>query len=90
MTITVRLPQQLREFAKGQPTLTFEATTTVRELLRELDATWPGVGRRVLDEQGSIRRHVHVYVGDERVAALTQPLQDGDEVTILPAVSGGS
>lgn len=89
MAATVRLPTILREHAAGATTVEVEGST-VREVLRALDAAHPGVGRRVLDEQGSIRRHVAVYLGDERVRSMDAATPLGSEVTILAAVSGGS
>ena len=90
--IAVRLPGQLREFAAGQSVLRVELSrghARVADLLRVLDEGWPAVGRRVSDEQGNIRRHVHVYIGEDRVRSLEDEVPDGAEVTILPAVSGG-
>lgn len=52
-----------------------------------------GVRERVLDEQGAIRRHVNVFVNGESVkflAGTATELHDGDEVAIIPAVSGGA
>jgi molybdopterin converting factor small subunit len=88
LSVTVRLPGPLRDYAEGVSTVSVEAAT-VADVLRELDKTWPAVGRRITDEQGAIRRHVHVFVGDERVRLLTDAIADGTEVTIMAAVSGG-
>jgi molybdopterin converting factor small subunit len=64
----------------------------VRALLDHLAATLPDLERRVRDEQGALRRHVNVFVGTTNVRDLDEQataLGDGDEVAILPAVSGG-
>ncbi len=84
----VRLPSQLRDFADGAAVVEVEGGT-IGAVLAELERRFPAVGRRVLDEQGRVRRHVHVYVGDERMRAADDPVSDGTEVTVLPAVSGG-
>jgi molybdopterin converting factor small subunit len=86
---TVRLPAQLREYAGGLATIDVDGATTVGALLDDVEARYPLVGRRIRDEQGAIRRHVHVYVGEDRARSLTDAIVDGVDVTILPAVSGG-
>ena len=97
MRIHVRLPAQLREYADGHAAIDVDLdedddddVATVGALLRAIERRHPLLGRRITDEQGSIRRHVHVYLGDERTRDLAQPLDDGVEVSILPAVSGGA
>ncbi|HUP86663.1 MAG TPA: MoaD/ThiS family protein [Acidimicrobiales bacterium] len=89
---TVRLPAQLREYAEGHATIDVEpdgGPLTVGAVLDFLESRYPLVGRRIRDEQGGIRRHVHVYVGEDRVRSLGDAIAEGAVVTILPAVSGG-
>jgi molybdopterin converting factor small subunit len=88
VSVTVRLPSALRDYAEQAATVEVDGQT-IGEVLADLDRRFPAVGRRVLDEQGCIRRHVHVYVGDERARALDGAVPDGVDVTILPAISGG-
>ena len=88
MTV-IRLPAVLRDHAGGVATVDVEGAT-VGEVLSALGAQFPGVARRVMDEQGSIRRHVHVYVGEERARSLDEAVPAGVEVAILAAVSGGA
>jgi sulfur-carrier protein len=85
----VRLPSVLRDYAGGATVLVVEGRT-IGDVLTELDRRFPAVGRRVLDEQGHVRRHVHVYLGDERMGTPDDPVPAGAEVAILPAVSGGA
>ncbi len=57
-----------------------------------LDAAYPGLKDRLCDEAGEIRRFVNIYVNGEDVrflGGLATPVQDGDEVSIVPAVAGG-
>ena len=89
MTVKVRIPTMLREYAGGS-TLVAADGATGREILADLEARYPALGRRVTDEQGSIRRHVHVFVGEDRMVDLGAPVPDGAEITIMAAVSGGS
>jgi MoaD family protein len=67
--------------------------TTVEALLRDLDDRHPGFRNLLFDDDGSLRRFVNIYVNDEDIRYLSQlntPVQDGDTVSILPAVAGGA
>ena len=62
-------------------------------MLDRLDARWPGIGRRVRDEQGRLRAHVNVFIGDANARdldGLATVVPPQAEVSILPAVSGGA
>jgi molybdopterin converting factor small subunit len=88
VTVKVRIPTMLRDYAGGSTVVEVEGTTG-REVLAAIEARHPALGRRVTDEQGLIRRHVHVYVGEDRLLDLDTSVPDGADVTILAAVSGG-
>ena len=94
MAVTVHLPGPLLAFAGGERLVVLTgAPATVGEALIALGARHPGVRDRVLDEQGSVRPHVNVFVGSESIRwsrGLETPLPDGAELFILPAVSGGA
>jgi len=65
---------------------------TVAGALAELATQWPAVTDRVLTEQGELRRHVNVFVGEESIRfldGLQTSVADGETITIVPAVSGG-
>jgi molybdopterin converting factor small subunit len=65
---------------------------TLGDALEALFVAHPGIRDRVLTEQGEIRQHVNVFVGNSEArltGGLTTPLADGMEVSILPAISGG-
>lgn len=85
--ITVRLAAALRPYAGGEACVELEAGS-VGDVLRALDRAHPGVGRRVVDEQGRIRTHVNVFIGQDK-AAIGDVVPDGAEVSILAAASGG-
>lgn len=90
-TVLVRLPTVLRAQADGQTTVEIQGST-VREVLQDLVATYPGLGANILDESGDLRRFVNVYVDDEDIRfmdKLDTSVASGDEVAILPAVAGG-
>jgi adenylyltransferase/sulfurtransferase len=89
---TVLLPAALSGYAEGQRRVAVTGAT-VGSVLAALGRSHPGVGQRVLDDRGVLRRHVNVYVNGESIRYLDgveTPVVDGDEVWILPAVSGGS
>ena len=61
-------------------------------LLRELELRFPGIGERLRDKDGNLRRLVGIYVNGENIhflSGLDTPLRDGDEVSIVPVVAGG-
>jgi molybdopterin converting factor small subunit len=62
---------------------------TVDELLRDLDRQFPGLRFRVVDEQGRLRQHMVVWLGQERCKDLSTPLDGIDEVVLMQALSGG-
>jgi MoaD family protein len=92
MAIEVRIPTILRTYTGGQKAVE-GAGDTINELLNDLDAKHPGLRGRLVTEEGSLHRFVNVYVNDEDVrflGALDAKVNDGDTVTILPAVAGGA
>jgi sulfur-carrier protein len=67
-----------------------EATgASLHELLSDLDRQYPGIRFRVIDEQDKMRPHMRFFVNGEQVLDLAHPLQPGDEVHIVQALSGG-
>jgi sulfur-carrier protein len=94
VNVTVRLPGALRELAHGERALVVELAdpASVGSLLDAMAVQLPAVERRIRDETGTLRRHVNLFVGDANVrdgAGLAEPLVDGAEVHVIPAVSGG-
>ena len=93
MTVTFQLAGFLRSFAGGGREVRVEVPgQTVGDALRALGERHPGVVSRVLDEQGAVRRHVNVFIGERSIrdaAGLATPLQDGCSISLLAAVSGG-
>lgn len=91
MSVTVRIPTQLRQLTGGQGEIPVEAAT-VGEALRALDATNPGFGERIFDEAGALRRFVNVFLAEEDVRfleGLETPAPDGAVISVVPAVAGG-
>jgi molybdopterin synthase sulfur carrier subunit len=88
---TVQLPAALSGYTDGQRRLDVDGAT-VGSVLAALGKAHPGVGQRVMDDRGVLRRHVNVFVNGESIRYLKgvdTPVGDGDELMILPAVSGG-
>ncbi|MDE3206874.1 MAG: MoaD/ThiS family protein [Acidobacteriota bacterium] len=91
MTISVRIPTQLRPLAGGQSTVAVDGST-VGEALKSLEAAHPGFEDRLFDETGKLRRFVNVFVADEDIRfldGLETPVADGTTLSIVPAVAGG-
>lgn len=93
MTVTIRLPGPLRELAGGRSVIELEAHVhTAGEALSAMRHRYPAVYDRIITEQGEVRPHVNVFVGNDTiqaVAGLATPLDADSEIVILPAVSGG-
>ena len=91
MSILVLIPTPLQKFTADQASVAVNATT-VDELLVALDGHFPGILGRLTDENGKLRRFLNVYVNSEDIRFLNHQstaLNDGDEVSIVPAVAGG-
>ncbi len=90
MAVTVKIPTQLRAATDGEATTEVEGST-VGEVLDSLYERYGDLRDRIA-EDGGLRRFVNVYVGGEDIRfldGLDTSVEDGDEVTILPAVAGG-
>lgn len=92
MSVSVKIPAQLRELTKGESVVSLEGVTDIGQVFETLGAAYPQLLERLVDASGDIRRFVNVYVGDEDVRflqGLETALEDGATVSILPAVAGG-
>jgi sulfur-carrier protein len=91
VAVRVKIPTQLRAAAGGASEAELEGAT-VREVLDSLCERFDELGERICDEAGSLRRFVNVYLSGEDIRfldGLDTEVQDGAELTILPAVAGG-
>ena len=92
MTVLVRIPTILRSFTGGAAEVT-APEGTLREVIAGLDAAYPGLAGRIIDDGGNLRRFVNVYVGDEDVRfaqGLDTQVSAGTRVSFIPAVAGGA
>ena len=90
-TIAILIPGSLRNCCAGASEIAL-AATSLRDALEELERRYPALHRSVCDETGAVRRHVNLFININHMRdrnGLDTPLAAGDEVTILPAVSGG-
>ena len=92
MAVTVRLPTLLRVHTDGAASVESNGAT-VGEVFGELTTRYPGLADQLVDESGGLHRFVNVYRNDDDIRYLDQldtKVTDGDTISILPAVAGGS
>ena len=91
MTVRVLIPTPLRNLTNDQEVV--EASgATVAALFEDLESRHPGIKERLCEDSGEIRRFVNVYVNEEDIRFLQNKetaLNDGDEISIIPAIAGG-
>lgn len=90
--VKVRIPAPLQKITQNKQEVSADAAN-IKELISDLERQFPGIKDRLLDENGKIRRFINFYVNDEDIRFLKQdetPLSDGNEVSIIPAIAGGS
>lgn len=92
MAVDVRLPTMMRTDAGGRAVVE-AAGATIGEVLDDVVRQYPALGNKFRNPDGSLHKFVNVYVNDDDVRYLDKldtKVSDGDEVSILPAVAGGS
>ena len=88
---TIRIPTPLRKLTNNQEEV-IASGATLGAVLDELNTSFPGLGERIVDEQGTIRRFVNIFVNDEDVRFLQEketPVKEADVISIVPAIAGG-
>lgn len=91
MAIKVRVPTPLRRFTAGVDEVTASGDS-VKAIIADLEHRHPGIGERLLDDKGELRRFVNVYLNGEDIRFLSQlesKVKDGDDISIVPAIAGG-
>jgi molybdopterin synthase sulfur carrier subunit len=91
MPVTVKIPVPLQRLTDGKEEVEGEAGTII-SLVNSLDQKYPGLAERI-SEDGKLRRFVNIYVNEEDVRFMKNEeteVKDGDEVSIVPAIAGGS
>ena len=95
MSVTFHIPGGLRTFTAGKDRVELEVppAATLRDALEALWALYPGIRDRVLTDQGDVRDHVNLFVGNENsrhTGGLATKLPATIEISIVPAISGGT
>jgi molybdopterin synthase sulfur carrier subunit len=91
VSVTVRIPAQLRTLTGGEGEVSVSGST-VAEVLKDLDSSHPGFSDRLFDDSGALRRFVNIFLTDEDVRflqGLDTPVTEGQTLSIVPAVAGG-
>lgn len=91
--MTFHIPAALREFAGGRSSVEIEhEAATLNEILAQLWLAYPGLRDRIITEQGQVRIHINLFIGDENIrylGGLAAPVAADSIISIIPAVSGG-
>lgn len=91
MPVNIRIPTPLRKLTNNEELVEVQPGT-IGSAIKELQSRYPGIEERLVDENGTVRRFVNVYVNEEDIRFLKNqdtPLKEGDEVSIIPAIAGG-
>jgi molybdopterin synthase sulfur carrier subunit len=91
MSVTVRIPGPLRKITEGADKVQMEGEN-LAQLIAGLEAQYPGMQERLLDENGELRYFVNLYLNNEDIRfldGLKTAINSGDEISIVPAVAGG-
>ena len=91
MAVKVKIPVPLQRLTQGKEEVEGKPGSII-SLIEGLDKEYPGLGERIT-EAGKLRRFVNIYVNEEDVRFMKNEeteVKDGDEVSIVPAIAGGS
>ena len=92
MSVIVRIPSPLQKLTKDKEEVKAEGAN-IKEIINDLEKSYPGIKERICDENGSVRKFINIYVNEEDVRFLQRdntPVKPGDEISIVPAIAGGS
>ena len=92
MSVLVRIPTPMRRITNGQGQVQLESGT-LGQLVEKLEESYPGFSTRLVDENGEMRYFVNIYLNGQDIRflqGLNTSTKSGDEVSIVPAVAGGS
>lgn len=92
MPVEVRIPTVFRKFTANQSTVEVDGGT-IADVIDQLDALHPGIKEQLMTGSGELHRFVNVYVNDEDTRYLEKldtKVAEGDTVSLLPSVAGGT
>ncbi len=90
--VTVNIPTPLRRLTGGQSRVQAQGTD-IQSIIEDLEKQFPGIRDRLLDENGEIKRFINVYLNEDEIRTLqgkATPVSEGDRISIVPAMAGGS
>jgi molybdopterin synthase sulfur carrier subunit len=93
MAVKVKIPTPLRNLTNNLDTVSADGADSIGEAIQQLEGQFPGMRERLLDDTGELRRFVNIYVNGEDIRfldGLNTGIKSGDEVSIVPAVAGGT
>jgi sulfur-carrier protein len=88
VSCVVRISSPLRSYTSGAASVT-AGGATLRDILADLDQRFPGIRFRMIDEQDRVRTHMRLFVNTTEARTLSEPVQAGDTVHVICALSGG-
>jgi hypothetical protein len=91
-TFKVAIPTPLRSYTRGAAHVEVEVgqqPPRLRDVMAALDAMFPGIRFRMIDESGKVRPHIQVFVGYAVQSNPDAILEPGDEIMLVGALSGG-
>jgi len=92
MAVKVRIPTPLMKLTDNKSEVTAEGST-ISDIFNDLEAQFSGIKDRICEENGSPRRFINIYVNEEDIRFLDgdkTAVKEGDEISIIPAIAGGS
>lgn len=92
MAVMVRIPTPLRRMTGGANKVELDVSD-LSQMIDRLESDYPGFKERLVDEEGELRYFVNIYVNGEDIRfdrGLSTSIKSGDEISIVPAVAGGS
>ena len=92
MTVTVHIPAPLQKWTKNQSKVEIADATTIEELIDRLETDHPGIKGKLV-ENGEIRGYLNIFLDDEDIQFMKDEevrLKDGDTITIVPSIAGGT
>lgn len=90
MPVTIHIPTIMRSLTNGAATVDAQGSN-LADVIDDLERDWPGVKQRLVKDNALVK-FMNLYVNDQDVrfhSGLQTPINEGDEVIILPAVAGG-
>ena len=92
MSTVVRIPTPLRKVTNGDDKASVDGDN-LSEIINDLESQYPGIKERLCDENEELRHFVNIYINGEDVRflnGLQTNVSEGDEISIVPAVAGGT